>query len=133
MNSTFLNKWNPLIRIYKIIILFVAYESKFNKNKYLDILKERVLLNCKALYSMRYILKRNIEKGLLPNYQNGAVELDKQFCTIGGIGIFEVMDLFVSKRQQLLKIPTLSLTKKLESDHLILCSEHQRAKFSSTK
>ena len=40
------------------------------------------------------ILKRNIEKGLLPNYQEGAVELDKQFCTIGGIGIYEVMDLF---------------------------------------
>ena len=43
---------------------------------------------------MRYILKRNIEKGLLPNYQDGAVELDKQFCTIGGIGVYEVMDMF---------------------------------------
>lgn len=43
---------------------------------------------------MRHILKRNIEKGLLPNYQDGAVELDKQFCTIGGIGMYEVMDLF---------------------------------------
>lgn len=81
-------------RISTINLVRIAYESKFNKNKYLDILKERVLLNCKALYSMRYILKRNIEKGLLPNYQNGAVELDKQFSTIGGIGIFEVMDLF---------------------------------------
>ena len=43
---------------------------------------------------MRHILKRNIEKGLLPNYQEGAVELDKQFCTIGGIGMYEVMDMF---------------------------------------
>jgi hypothetical protein len=43
---------------------------------------------------MRHILKRNIEKGLLPNYQDGAVELDKQFCTIGGIGMYEVMDMF---------------------------------------
>ena len=39
-------------------------------------------------------IKRNIEKGLLPNYQEGAVEFDKQFCTIGGIGMYEVMDLF---------------------------------------
>lgn len=53
-----------------------------------------MLLNCKALTSMRYIIKRNIEKGLLPNYREGAVELDKQFCTIGGIGVYEVMDLF---------------------------------------
>ena len=63
-------------------------------NKYIRILKQRTLLDCKALYSMRHILKRNIEKGLLPNYQEGAVELDKQFCTIGGIGMYEVMDLF---------------------------------------
>lgn len=81
-------------RVSTINLVRIAYESKFNKEKYLDILKERVLLNCKALYSMRHILKRNIEKGLLPNYQEGAVELDKQFCTIGGIGVFEVMDLF---------------------------------------
>lgn len=65
-----------------------------NKKKYLDILRDRVLLDCKALYAMRHILKRNIEKGLLPNYQDGALELDKQFCTIGGIGMYEVMDLF---------------------------------------
>lgn len=81
-------------RVSTINLVRIAYESKFNKKKYLDILRDRVLLDCKALYSMRYILKRNIEKGLLPNYQDGAVEFDKQFCTIGGIGIYEVMDLF---------------------------------------
>lgn len=81
-------------RVSTINLVRIAYESKFNKKKYLDILRERVLLDCKALYSMRHILKRNIEKGLLPNYQDGAVELDKQFCTIGGIGMFEVMDMF---------------------------------------
>ena len=81
-------------RVSTINLVRIAYESKLNKKKYLDILRDRVLLDCKALYSMRYILKRNIEKGLLPNYQDGAVELDKQFCTIGGIGMYEVMDMF---------------------------------------
>lgn len=81
-------------RVSTINLVRIAYESKMNKKKYLDILKDRVLLDCKALYSMRHILKRNIDKGLLPNYQDGAVELDKQFCTIGGIGMYEVMDLF---------------------------------------
>lgn len=81
-------------RVSTINLVRIAYESGFNKNKYLKILRDRVLLDCKALTSMRYILQRNIEKGLLPNYQDGAVELSKQFCTIGGIGMYEVMDLF---------------------------------------
>lgn len=81
-------------RVSTINLVRIAYESKMNKKKYIDILRDRVLLDCKALSSMRHILKRNIEKGLLPNYQEGAVELDKQFCTIGGIGMYEVMDLF---------------------------------------
>ena len=81
-------------RVSTINLVRIAYESKMNKKKYLDILRDRVLLDCKALSSMRFILQRNIEKGLLPNYQDGAVELDKQFCTIGGIGVYEVMDLF---------------------------------------
>lgn len=81
-------------RVSTINLVRIAYESKVNRRKYLEILRERVELDCKALYSMRHILKRNIEKGLLPNYQDGAVELEKQFCTIGGIGMYEVMDMF---------------------------------------
>lgn len=81
-------------RVSTINLVRIAYESKFNQKKYLEILRDRVTLDCKALYSMRHILQRNIEKGLLPNYQDGAVELDKQFCTVGGIGMYEVMDLF---------------------------------------
>ena len=81
-------------RVSTINLVRIAYESKLNKKKYLDILRDRVTLDCKALYSMRYILQRNIDKGLLSNYQDGAVELDKQFCTIGGIGMYEVMDMF---------------------------------------
>ena len=88
-------------RVSTINLVRIAYEA-FDavkdkakaKDRYLKILKERTELDCKALYSMRHILKRNIEKGLLPNYQDGAIEFDKQFCTIGGIGVYEVMDLF---------------------------------------
>jgi len=81
-------------RVSTINLVRIAYESEFDKKKYLKILRQRVLLDCKALTAMRHIIQRNIEKGLLPNYQDGAVELDKQFCTIGGIGMYEVMDLF---------------------------------------
>ena len=81
-------------RVSTINLVRIAYESGMSKAKYLKILRDRVLLNCKALTAMRHIIQRNIEKGLLPNYTDGGVELDKQFCTIGGIGMYEVMDLF---------------------------------------
>ena len=90
-------------RVSTINLVRIAYETGEDligqdrnaaKKKYLKILRQRVLLDCKALTSMRHVIQRNIEKGLLPNYQDGAVELDKQFCTIGGIGMYEVMDLF---------------------------------------
>lgn len=81
-------------RVSTINLMRIAYESKFNKKKYLDILRDKTLLDCKALTSMRKILRRNIEKGLLPNYQRGAVELEHQFCTIGLNGLFEVMESF---------------------------------------
>ena len=81
-------------RVSTINLVRIAYESELNKKKYLQILRRRVELDCKALTAMRHIIQRNIEKGLLPNYQDGAVELSKQFCTIGGIGMYEVMDLF---------------------------------------
>jgi len=90
-------------RVSTINLVRIAYEAldghdeiqlKKAKNKYLKLLRNRVDLDCKALLSMRHILKRNIEKGLLPNYQDGALELEKQYCTIGGIGMYEVMDMF---------------------------------------
>lgn len=81
-------------RVSTINLMRIAYETKFNRKKYIELLKDRVLLDCKALTSMRHILERNIEKGLLPNYQEGAVELDKQYCTIGILGMYEVIDSF---------------------------------------
>ena len=81
-------------RVNTINLVRIAYESKGNKKKYFDILRDRVVLDCKALTSMRHIISRNIQKGLLPNYQEGALELDKQYCTIGILGLYEVIDMF---------------------------------------
>ena len=92
-------------RVSTINLARIAYEAfEYNKPnevklekakaKYLKILRERTELDCKALDCMRDILRKNIERGLLPNYQDGAVEMDKQFCTIGILGLYEVMDIF---------------------------------------
>jgi ribonucleoside-triphosphate reductase len=64
-------------RVSTINLVRIAYESNLNKKKYLEILRQRTLLDCKALTSMRAIIKKNIDAGLLPNYADGAVELEK--------------------------------------------------------
>ena len=81
-------------RVSTINLPRIAYESKLNKKKYLNILRDRTELNCKALSSMRRVLEKNIKKGLLPNYREGAVDLSRQFMTIGIIGLYNVIDMF---------------------------------------
>lgn len=82
------------IKVNTINLMRIAYESNFNKKKYIELLKKRVILCCKTLDIIRHIIKRNIEKGLLPNYCDGGIELDKQYCTIGILGMFEVIESF---------------------------------------
>lgn len=86
------------VKVNTINLMRILYEvnqqtdTKYNKErKYLNILKHRVELCCKTLDCIRHIIKRNIEKGLLPNYQDGAMELAKQYCTVGILGLYEVI------------------------------------------
>lgn len=86
------------VKVNTINLMRIAYESKNNctgqTNQmlyYLDKLRERTVLCCKTLDIIRGIIRRNIEKGLLPNYVDGGVEMDKQYCTIGILGLYEVI------------------------------------------
>ena len=45
----------------------------------------------KALDAVRHIIKRNVEKGLLPNYSLGLIHLSSQYNTIGIIGLYEAL------------------------------------------
>lgn len=72
----------------------IAIESNYDEKKYLSLLKKRTSLCCKTLDCVRHIIQRNIEKGLLPNYQDGAMEMDKQYCTVGILGLYEVIESF---------------------------------------
>jgi ribonucleoside-triphosphate reductase len=69
-------------------------EDSLDENEYLKILRKRTKLCCKVLDRVRHIITRNIEKGLLPNYCDGGIELDKQYCTVGILGLYEVMTKF---------------------------------------
>ena len=71
----------------------ISYETE-TKEDYLKQLKDEVILNCRLLDRIRYIIKRNIDKGLLPNYTHGLIHLKNQYNTIGIIGIYETLQKF---------------------------------------
>jgi len=82
------------VKVNTINLMRIAIEADGDEEKYLEILRERATLCCKALDIIRHIIKRNVEKGLLPNYQNGAIEIEKQYCTMGILGLYEVIEYF---------------------------------------
>lgn len=82
------------VKVNTINLMRIALETECDEKKYLALLKKRAMLCCKTLDVVRHIMRRNIEKGLLPNYQDGAVEMDKQYCTMGILGLFEVIEAF---------------------------------------
>lgn len=82
------------VKVNTINLMRIAYETNCDEQKYLELLRERAQLCCVVLDTVRHIIKRNIEKGLLPNYCDGGVELDKQYCTMGITGLYEVIEAF---------------------------------------
>lgn len=82
------------VKVNTINLMRIALETECDEKKYLALLKKRATLCCKTLDIVRHIINRNVEKGLLPNYQDGAVEMDKQYCTMGILGLYEVIEAF---------------------------------------
>ena len=62
--------------------------------EYLEQLKKRVTLILQALDCVRIIIKRNVDKGLLPNFNHELVDFEHLYNTVGFIGIFETMKKF---------------------------------------
>lgn len=82
------------IKVNTINLMRIALESEKDRKKYLDILVEKTHLCIKALDTVRHIITRNIEKGLLPNYQEGIIDIKRQFNTIGINAMYEALDYF---------------------------------------
>ena len=82
------------VKVNTINLMRIAYETDFNEKKYLNLLRKRTELCCKSLDVIRHIISRNVEKGLLPNYCDGGIEMDKQYCTCGILGLYEVIEAF---------------------------------------
>ena len=82
------------VKVNTINLMRIALEAEGDEKKYLTILKKRATLCCKTLDIIRHIIARNVEKGLLPNYQDGGIEMDKQYSTCGILGLYEVIEAF---------------------------------------
>lgn len=87
------------VQVNTINLARLAYEN--DKEHYLDALRDKVVLCLQALDCIRHIIERNVEKGLLPNYSLGIINMKSQYNTIGIIGIYETLDKygFVEKDQ----------------------------------
>lgn len=82
-----------LVRI--AIETFKGKEAKASSiNAYLKLLRKRTELCCKLLNVQREIIKKNIERKLLPNYVEGGMDLKHQYSTIGILGLYETMKEF---------------------------------------
>lgn len=81
------------IKVSTVNLARIALDTN-SEEGYITELAKRVTINLKALDCVRHIIKRNVEKGLLPNFSYGLVDFPHLYNTIGFIGIYETMKKF---------------------------------------
>ena len=93
------------VKVNTINLKRIALEIGVDKNsgsvslkdfeeKYIEKLKERVLLCCKILHVQRHTIKRTYEKGLLPMFCDGGFDFSHMYSTCGLNSLFETMESF---------------------------------------
>lgn len=78
------------VKVNTINLRRIALEST-DKANFMSRLYEEVDTCVKTLDVVRHIIKRNIEKGLLPNYTYGLLKLENQYNTIGIMAMYEAV------------------------------------------
>lgn len=81
------------VKVSTVNLARLALENNTEQD-YLIALKELVELDCKVLDVVRYIIERNVEKGLLPNFSKGLIDFEHLYSTVGVIGVYETMKSF---------------------------------------
>ena len=81
------------VKVNTINLARLALDSK-NEEEYLENLRHRTNICLCALDAVRHIIKRNVEKGILPNFSYGLIDFEHLYNTIGFIGIYETMKKF---------------------------------------
>lgn len=65
-----------------------------DEESYLEQLRKITFIDLVVLDTVRNIIRRNVEKGMLPNYCDGMIDMKSQYNTVGVLGIYEVMRTF---------------------------------------
>ena len=81
------------VKVNTINLARIALDTK-TEEEYLEELKYRVYVCLCALDSVRYIIGRNVDKNILPNFSYGLIDFEHLYNTIGFIGIYETMKKF---------------------------------------
>jgi ribonucleoside-triphosphate reductase len=81
------------VKVSTINLARIALDTN-SEEEYLQELRNRTLVNVRALDVVRNIIRRDVEKGLLPNFTYGLVDFDHLYNTIGFIGVYETMKKF---------------------------------------
>ena len=81
------------VKVSTINLARLALDTN-SEEEYLKELEYRTMINLQALDCVRHIIQRNVEKGLLPNFNYHLIDFEYLYNTIGFIGIYETMKRF---------------------------------------
>ena len=96
------------VKVSTLNIARLAYQAGANldffslqgkEQDFLVKLRNLTELNLKILDAQRAIIKRNVEKGLLPSFSSGLVDFEHLYSTVGVNGIYEAIKTFGYIRQ----------------------------------
>lgn len=81
------------VKVCTLNIARLAYQSA-SEQDFLVRLRNLTELNLKILDTQRMIIKRNVDKGLLPSFTSGLVDFEHLYSTVGINGIYEAIKTF---------------------------------------
>ena len=81
------------VKVSTINLARLALDTN-SEEEYLKELEYRTMINLQALDCVRHIIQRDVEKGLLPNFNYHLIDFKYLYNTIGFIGIYETMKRF---------------------------------------
>ena len=81
------------VKVSTINLARLALDTN-SEEEYLEELKHRTIVDLQALDCVRHIIQRDVEKGLLPNFNYNLIDFEHLYNTIGFIGIYETMKKF---------------------------------------
>ena len=81
------------VKVSTINLARLALDTN-SEEEYLKELEYRTMINLQALDCVRHIIQRDVEKGLLPNFNYHLIDFEYLYNTIGFIGIYETMKRF---------------------------------------